>query len=140
MDVQCGAGAGHPSGRLRQPGSQLPQPSAPPAGQPQGEHGKGEQISEAPERYGFLSLPASTSAYFIFVCYKPTRPFSHPPSSPYFDQAVLDELQDAVEMLPLTDTSLHNRLAPYLVDDLLSTTDLPEPLMDELKGEHRTCH
>ena len=65
---------------------------------------------------------------------------AHPPSSPYFDQAVLDELQDAVEMLPLTDTSLHNRLAPYLVDDLLSTTDLPEPLMDELKGEHRTCH
>ena len=38
-------------------------------------------------------------------------------------------------MLSLTDTSLHNRLAPYLVDDLLSTTDLPEPLMDELKGE-----
>ena len=50
-----------------------------------------------------------------------------------YSQAVLNELVEAVPIIPEFENSIHTRLAPYMFDGVLTTTDLPEALMDEVK-------
>ena len=40
---------------------------------------------------------------------------------------------EAVSFVPDHENSIYTRLAPYMEDGVLSTTDLPEALMDEVK-------
>ncbi len=51
------------------------------------------------------------------------------------EQKLLSGIQDAINMVPRSDKSIHTRLEPYMDDDVISTINLPTELVTELKSE-----
>ncbi len=51
------------------------------------------------------------------------------------EQKLLSGIQDAINMVPRSDKSIHTRLEPYMDDDVISTVNLPAELTTELKCE-----
>lgn len=53
-------------------------------------------------------------------------------------RGMLTEINDVLELIPQSQISIHTRLEAYMEGDVVITTDLPAPLVKELKGLFNT--